>query len=197
MIDINSTNQTHTSGKGTLSSALLRLLDLDSGTILIDNLDISTIPRNILRERLVTIPQDPFIINGSIRLNADPSGTLSDTSIMDSLKKVALWSTIQARGGLGAIFAAQPLSKGQEQVFYLARAILKYHGMRGSKILILDEATSDVDLKTDRLMQGLIGIFNRFQPMSNEDTDKISVMEEGEVVGFGRPEIVLNREFAD
>ena len=58
------------SGKSSLLSALLRLLDLDSGTIIIDGQDLQKLPREVIRTRMIAIPQDPFILSETVRINA-------------------------------------------------------------------------------------------------------------------------------
>ena len=123
------------SGKSSLLLSLLRLLEIQSGTIKIDNLDLATIPRELIRSRMIVIPQDPVILAESFRFNADPSGAQPDAMIIEALTKVQLWSIIEKRGGLGANMKLEPLSQGQNQLFCLARAILR----KESKILILDE----------------------------------------------------------
>ena len=67
-----------------------------------DELDISTLPREQVRARLVGVPQDAFLIDGiSVRLNADPAGLLDDAAIEDSLRAVELWDIVAEKGGLG------------------------------------------------------------------------------------------------
>lgn len=185
------------SGKSTLLSALLRLLDLDSGTILIDGLDLQTVKREEIRTRLVTIPQDPFIINETVRVNADPSKSVSDAVIIEALSKVELLETINSRGGLDAQMKTQPLSHGEQQLFCLARAL-----MRKSKILILDEATSNVDGATDQLMQKIIRtefkehtiitVAHRLDTIM--DSDMVAVLDSGRLVEFGPPQELLGTE---
>lgn len=185
------------SGKSTLLSTLLRLLEIDSGTILIDGLDLQTVKREEIRTRVVTIPQDPFIINDTVRVNADPSKSVTDSVIIDALSKVELLETINSRGGLDAQMKAQPLSHGQQQLFCLARAL-----MRKSKILILDEATSNVDGATDQLMQKIIRtefkehtiitVAHRLDTIL--DSDMIAVLDGGRLVEFGPPQELLGKE---
>src|SRR4051794_6920420 len=77
---------------------MLRLIELNSGSISIDGLDLFKLPRKKIRKGLIAIPQDTFILNDSIRLNVDPSGTISDEDIILALEKVQLWKVIKSRG---------------------------------------------------------------------------------------------------
>jgi ATP-binding cassette subfamily C (CFTR/MRP) protein 1 len=172
-------------------------LELDSGTILIDGVDLQTVQREEIRTRLITIPQDPFIINETVRVNADASGSVPDSVIIETLTKVGLWETINSRGGLDAQMKVQPLSHGQQQLFCLARAL-----MLKSKILVLDEATSNVDGETDQLMQRIIRsefkehtiitVAHRLDTIM--DSDVVAVLDGGRLVEFGPPQELLGRE---
>lgn len=189
-----------TSGKSSLLATLLRLLDLapGSGTIFIDGVDIQVLPRELIRERIVAIPQDPFMLNGTVRLNMDPHGKVPDDLIVDVLSKLRLWPIIQGRGGLNADINAQPLSQGQQQLFCLGRAMLR----KGMKILVLDEATSNVDKETDQVMQKIIREEFRAQTIITiahrldtiMDSDRIAVFDSGRLVEFDRPGALLGRE---
>ena len=188
------------SGKSSLLSTLLRLIDLDSGSIIIDGIDLSTVPRELIRSRIIAIPQDPFILTGSVRLNLDPTSTVPDVSLIAALTKTRLWGIIEARGGLDAEMNLQPLSQGQQQLFCLARAMLR----TGSKILVLDEATSNVDAETDQLMQRVIReefrectvltVAHRLNSIM--ECDQVAVMEGGRVVEFGNPKELMARPSA-
>jgi ATP-binding cassette, subfamily C (CFTR/MRP), member 1 len=175
------------------------MLELNSGTILIDGLDLSTLPRNCIRTSLNAIPQDPYFVAGTIRLNLDPYSTSTDALIISTLRKVDLLNTIISNGGLEAELDPDMLSHGQRQLFCLARAIL-----RKSKIVVLDEATSSVDRKTDELMQRIIreefkgctiiAVAHRLETIL--DFDRIAVLDRGRLVECSSPEKLLAAESA-
>lgn len=125
------------SGKSSLISTILRILDLDHGSITIDGVDISRVSRSHVRSRLNTIPQQAFFLYGTVRLNVNPQGDLEDEIIINSLQAVSLWTYIESKGGLGEEMSEDFLSHGQQQLFCLARALCK-----PSRILIMDESTS-------------------------------------------------------
>jgi ATP-binding cassette, subfamily C (CFTR/MRP), member 1 len=182
------------SGKSSLLSRLLRILDLDSGTITIDSINLSLIPRETIRSRIITIPQEPFTLAGSVRFNADPTSTASDDLIIGALKRVKLWDMLEGRGGLDTEMMSNPLSQGQGQIFCLARAMVRVGNRKGGEsgkgILVLDEATSNVDAETDRLMQRLIReefggytvitVAHRLDTI--RDSDWIAVLNEGRLI---------------
>jgi len=175
------------------------MLELNSGMILIDGLDLSTLPRRNIRTNLNAIPQDPYFVAGSIRLNLDPYSTSADALIISTLRKVHLLDTITSNGGLDAELDPDTLSHGQRQLFCLARAILKK-----SKIVVLDEATSSIDRKTDELMQRImreefkgctiIAVAHRLETIL--DFDRIAVLDRGRLVECDSPKKLLATESA-
>ncbi|XP_046622340.1 ATP-binding cassette subfamily C member 4-like [Neodiprion virginianus] len=181
-------------GKSSLISALFHLTgDGLEGEILLDGIDTKSIGLQELRPRISIIPQEPILFSASLRYNLDPFDQYSDTQLWDSLREVELGDAIpslefQVAGG-GA-----NLSVGQRQLICLARAIL-----RNNRLLVLDEATANVDRGTDALVQNTIRrrfadctvltIAHRLNTIM--DSDRVIVMEGGRIVEFGHPHVLL------
>jgi len=139
------------SGKSSTMLALLRLVETRSGTISIDDVDISEVPLQQLRGTAVSIiPQDPYLFEGSVRENLDPFSTHADTTLWEALGKVSITDVITSLGGLEAsiVEGAENLSAGQRQLMCIARTMLRH-----SKVIMLDEATASIDTATDQLVQ--------------------------------------------
>jgi ABC-type multidrug transport system fused ATPase/permease subunit len=192
-------------GKSTLTTALFRLVEIESGTISLDGVDLSTLGLSDVRGRrngMFILPQDPAVFAGSIRTNLDPFDFFSDEDIMEALQLVRFPG--HQRGNLlsqsveegGANFSA-----GEKQLLCLARALLV-----NPRLLVLDEATSSVDGKTDEFVQQmlrtkfpdttLLTIAHRLNTII--DYDVVIVMDKGKVVEFGSPRelLELNGVFA-
>lgn len=151
------------SGKSSLLLTLLHLLDLESGRITIDGMDLSRIPRSVLRSRIVTIPQDPVELPGSVRYNLSQFSSLEARSGDDeeamkrTLERVGLWETMSKRGGLDGELTDVGLSGGQKQLFSLARALLAVQNIKAEGgIVLLDEPTSSVDGGTEVDIQRIV-----------------------------------------
>ena len=181
------------SGKSTFVAALLRLLDTSHGTISIDGIEVSSVRPDVIRQSLITLPQDALHIPGSIRLNLDPTGEASDTMLHDALERVNISDHVSSIG-LDGEMPNGFLSHGQRQLLALARAVVKKRLYDG-KVLILDEATSSVDIESDAVMQRvvreefadctIIAVVHRVNTIMDFDT--VAVLDHGRVVEVGRP----------
>ena len=214
-------------GKSSLTLALFRFLEAREGSVHIDGIDVSKISLHDLRSRIAIIPQDPVLFSGTVRSNLDAFDEHPDSVLYDALQRVHLIRTTgttsrdepAASGSISntPIPAVAPdsntnpftslssrisegglnLSQGQRQLLCLARAIVSR-----PKIMVLDEATSAVDMATDALIQRsireefqdstLIVIAHRLSTIA--DFDKILVMDDGVGKEFDGPRELLGKD---
>ncbi|KAI1315964.1 hypothetical protein EDD11_010603 [Mortierella claussenii] len=195
-------------GKSSLIGALFRLVETTTGNpphhggITIDGIDISQIGMHDLRERMAIIPQEPFLFRGALRFNLDPTSKHSDAELWAALEASELKRTIERlEGGLDTVVDdhGKNFSVGERQLISLARAVL-----RRSKIIVMDEATANVDLQSDRMIQKavetqfqqatVLTIAHRLNTVIGEGYDRILVLDQGRVVEFGEPWELLRNE---
>ena len=190
-------------GKSSIMNTLFRINELSSGSIVIDDIDISKIGLEDLRSRLSIIPQDPILFVGSVRRNLDPFNQHEDLVLLDALRKAHLISANEKelmireelqdhRFNLDHVVEenGDNYSLGEKQLLSLARALV-----RQTKILILDEATSSVDYETDGKIQTTIATEFRSQTILSIahrlhtilSYDRVLVLDQGKVVEFDTP----------
>ncbi|XP_069672860.1 ATP-binding cassette sub-family C member 4-like [Periplaneta americana] len=182
-------------GKSSLIAALFRLAHVD-GVILIDDVDTGTIGLHDLRKNISIIPQDPVLFSGTLRRNLDPFDQYPDYMLWRVLDDVELKDSVDGSLGLDSHVSegGSNFSVGQRQLVCLARAIL-----RSNKVLMLDEATANVDPQTDSLIQKTIRtkfadctvltVAHRLNTIM--DSDKVLVMDGGMMVEFDHPHVLL------
>ncbi|XP_067888123.1 ATP-binding cassette sub-family C member 9-like [Heterodontus francisci] len=188
------------SGKSSLTLALLRIIDNFEGYIKVDGLDISCVTLDHLRKAISIIPQDPVLFSGTIRFNLDPDSVHSDEELWEMLEVAQLKPLVsELPEGLNTLMAegSENFSLGQRQLFCIARALIKK-----SKITIMDEATSSVDVETDAAFQTVIRtaftnstvliIAHRIRTIM--DCDRVLVMEQGRIVEDGDPKILQQND---
>ncbi|CAL5345398.1 unnamed protein product [Camellia sinensis] len=212
-------------GKSSMVNALFRIVELERGKILIDDCDVAKFGLTDLRKVLSIIPQSPVLFSavvyllhlsrgqyndientrngcllGTIRFNLDPFSEHNDADLWEALERAHLKDVIRRNAfGLDAEVseAGENFSVGQRQLLSLGRALL-----RRSKILVLDEATAAVDVKTDSLIQRTIREEFRSRTMliiahrlnTIIDSDRILVLDAGQVMEYDAPEKLLLNE---
>ncbi|ESK89717.1 abc transporter [Moniliophthora roreri MCA 2997] len=203
-------------GKSTITMTLYRTIELLSGYIKVDGIDISEIGLRDLRSALAIIPQEPLLFSGDLRSNLDPFGQYDDARLWDALKRSWLVENVKSDGYSSSASSTinegssnrltldtrieeggSNLSVGQRSLVSLARALVK-----NSKIILMDEATASVDFETDRNIQDtiqvefadrtLLCIAHRLRTIIGYD--RICVLDAGQVKEFDSPENLWMKE---
>ncbi|KAF2715991.1 putative ABC transporter [Polychaeton citri CBS 116435] len=187
------------SGKSTLVALLFRLIDPTQGKITIHGIDTTHLARETVRSHFNIVTQSSTFLVGSIRENLDPESFSSEEKIISTLAETGLWNEVVSQGGLDAPMMEGKWSAGQRQILCLVRALLRAGRAR---VLVLDEASSTIDGETGKVMQRLveshvtgqsiIAIAHRLD--SIRQYDKVAVLDNGRLVEFDDPDILLGRE---
>ena len=191
------------SGKSSLTLSLFRIVEAFKGKITIDGKNIAEIPLKKLRRAISIVPQEPFLLEGTLKTNLDPLNLYNEQEINEVLDKVKLYQMMEndnmGRNVLKGINTeikeyGNNLSFGCRQLLCVARAIL-----RKSKVIILDEATSSVDQKTEDIISTavdtmfkdstVITIAHRINTVKK--CQRIIVMNAGEIVEVGKPDDLI------
>lgn len=187
------------SGKTTLVNLLMKFYPLNRGLIKIDDIDIKDISRNDIAKIFCMVLQDSWIFEGTILDNIRFNTQASDEEVIEVSKKIGLDHFINTleRGYNTYIKDSESLSSGEKQLITIARGMLKK-----SPILILDEATSNVDTRTEKIVQNAMEqlihnktafiIAHRLSTIKNADI--ILVLENGNIVEMGKHEELLTKK---
>lgn len=210
--------------------SLLRFNHVVAGTIVYDGVDITALPRKKLRQAITTVPQEAILFQGSIRSNLDPAQETEPSQLQKVLGLIkslpamrssdsnspsepqADWSSGEPAAGTATSMSELSLntpvqaggsnfSHGQRQILSLCRALV-----RDSKLVLLDEATSNMDDLTDKSIQQilrtalggtptdrcLVTIAHRLSTVT--DYDKVVVMGSGRILEVGSPEELMAKE---
>jgi len=195
------------SGKSTITNALFRIIPVPPGMISIDGVDIASLSLSKLRSSIAIIPQEPILFSGTIRSNVDIVNAVDDDVVTEALERVGVSKAIgegageQIRGGSLLDFevadGGQNLSIGTRQLVCVARAMVQQ-----SKIVVLDEATSSLDLEADAMVQEAIQthfgdatlfvIAHRLHTVMRS-CDLVMVLHDGVMADFGTPAELLSQ----
>lgn len=181
-------------GKSSIISVLFRLYNI-SGSIVIDGEDIGTLNLEFLRSSIAIIPQDPILFSGTIRKNIDPLDKYKDEEIWRAIRIVKLTEMVPNLE-MKITESGSKYSSGQRQLICLARALVTRN-----KIIVLDEATANMDPETDKLLHETIRVHfghstvltiaHRINTVIK--SDKVLVVDGGRIVQYGKPNDLLRQ----
>jgi len=179
------------------------MVEATEGRIIIDGIDISTIGLEDLRSKITMISQDVALFSGTVRSNLDPFGQYSNVECLDVLRRCHLTALLERRHNTTPNILDMPiamggsLSAGEKQLMALARAIL-----RRTSVIIMDEATSQIDVELDKEiqrtireeLQGTIVLTIAHRLNTVLDYDRVLVLGEGKVIEFDTPGTLLKSQ---
>jgi ABC-type multidrug transport system fused ATPase/permease subunit len=176
-------------GKTTFISCLYRNFDDYEGDIFLDGLELRQVDLKELRSGITVIPQDPYLFHDTLKKNLDPMGQKSQEEMIETMKTIGLWSKFEKDGLASEIDqSGSNLSQGEKQLVCIARALLFK-----KKLILLDEATANIDSKNEETIQTLLGekfddctilmIAHRLNTVMV--CDKILVLGDGQVLEYG------------
>ena len=191
------------SGKSTVILALFRLVEATKGKIYISGKNTKKINLKILRQNLGIVPQEPKVFSGTLKFNVDPMNNYSDDEINKAFDEVGLFKLMEENGrdiskklNMKLETNGGNLSLGEKQLICLVRIFL-----RKNKIIVMDEATSNIDNKTDIMIQNavdkifkdstLITIAHKIPELNKYD--KIMIFDEGCLIEYDTPNNLLKK----
>ena len=186
-------------GKSTMVNLLMRFYDINSGQIIIDGTPIMAITREAVHDQFSMVLQDTWLFEGTVKENLIYNQTnITDEQVIAAAKAVGVDHFINTlpNGYDSVLKDAEELSVGERQLLTIARALLK-----DAPMLILDEATSSVDTRTeeliqkamDKLMEGRTSFVIAHRLSTIKNADLILVMKDGDIIESGNHETLLEQ----
>ncbi len=180
-------------GKTTLTNVLMKLYDIESGKILIDNYDISKISTKCLRDNISYISQNPYIFTDTVRNNITLGNeNITDEQINQLVHEMGVENLFSKLiNGLDTKIKVSKLSYGELQIIAFIRAIL-----HKANFYVFDEPTSNIDLQTEKMIQNIVDkisekstvIIIAHRKSTIESSDKIIYLKDGQI------DIIMNKE---
>lgn len=185
------------SGKSTILNLILKFYDVKSGEILIDGENINNLNEDILRENFAVVLQDPFLFETTLKENITLDKEYSDEEVIKALEELGCYTLLKKGLNEPIKEKGSNLSQGERQLISFARAYI-----RNPKILILDEATSNIDTETEQIIQKPLEklkysrttliVAHRLSTIRN--VDKIFALSNGKIIESGTHEELLSKE---
>lgn len=185
------------SGKSTILNLILKFYDVKSGEILIDGININNLNEDIMRENFAVVLQDPFLFETTLKENITLDKDYSDEEVIHALEELGCYTLLKK--GLNEPIKAKGsnLSQGERQLISFARAYI-----RNPRILILDEATSNIDTETEQIIQQPLEklkysrttliVAHRLSTIRN--VDKIFALSNGKIIESGTHDELLLKD---
>lgn len=186
------------SGKSSMMNLLLRYNDYNSGEILLDGVEISTYNKMSYRKNMGIVLQNPALFKGTLKSNITMERDYSDEEVIEAIKKVGgeyLLSKSKEGINMPISFRGENLSLGEKQLISFARVLL-----RNPKILILDEATANIDSETEMAIKKATNVVSKNRTTfiiahrlsTIKECDRIIVLDHGNIVGMGKHNDLYN-----
>ncbi|XBC39143.1 MAG: ABC transporter transmembrane domain-containing protein [Buchnera aphidicola (Nurudea shiraii)] len=188
------------SGKSTLTKLLMGHYPIKKGSIYLNKRNINSLSKSVLKNGISIVQQDPVILDDSVFKNITLGKIVSESKIWDILKKIHLYKLIKSLpNGIHSLLGENGniLSIGQKQLLCIARVLVSH-----PKILILDEATSNIDIKTEQEIQTILSYINSYATLivvahrlsTIKNADKIFVFHDGKIVESGNHNSLIKNQ---